>query len=207
MLRLTLVRHGRTSWNAQGRVQGGGGLDEVGRAQAAALGQRLRETHFDAIYASPAWRARQTAVAVARHHGLQVRQRNLLRDISYGRYAGALLSDLIRERPDLVETWRTTPHLADFPEGEKLSNLRERVQRFLLEISSAHPDGTVLAATHDSPVRVAASIALGIGDDQHNRKDLVTPLASINLFEVRDGVPTLISHKDVEHLRGIDAGV
>ena len=56
MLRLFFVRHGRTSWNAEGRVQGGGGWDGVGRMQAAALGEHLRSEHFDAIYASPALR-------------------------------------------------------------------------------------------------------------------------------------------------------
>ena len=61
MLRLILARHGRTSWNVQGRVQGGGGLDEVGRAQVAALTQRLAAEPITAVYASPAWRARQTA--------------------------------------------------------------------------------------------------------------------------------------------------
>jgi broad specificity phosphatase PhoE len=205
MLRLLFVRHGRTSWNAQGRVQGGGGLDEVGRLQAAALADRLRSERLDAIYASPAWRARQTAMAVARVHDLPVRQRHLLRDLNYGRFAGALLADLMRERPDLVETWRTTPHLADFPEGERLSDLRARIERFIYETYKAHPVGTVLAATHDSPIRVAASIAEGWGDEQHNRKDLVTPLASITTLEVKDGEPKLVGHKDVEHLAGIDA--
>ena len=69
MLRFLFVRHGRTPWNVQGRVQGGGGLDEVGRAQAVALGERLSSEPISAIYASPALRARQTATAVARRHG------------------------------------------------------------------------------------------------------------------------------------------
>ena len=109
MLRFLFVRHGRTPWNVQGRVQGGGGLDEVGRAQAAALGERLSSEPITAIYASPALRARQTATAVASRHGLKVRQRSLLRDMDYGKIAGALLSDVEARDPDLVERWRARP--------------------------------------------------------------------------------------------------
>ena len=43
MLQMLFVRHGRTTWNVEGRVQGGGDLDEVGRTQAMALANRLSE--------------------------------------------------------------------------------------------------------------------------------------------------------------------
>jgi broad specificity phosphatase PhoE len=185
-------------------VQGGGGLDEVGRAQAAALGERLRDEPLDAIYASPALRARQTARAVARTHDMKVRQRHLLHDLSYGVYGGALLVDMQREQPELVARWKTHPHTVRFEGGEILGDLRARIVRFVADMGAAHTAGTVLIATHDSPVRVALSLALGIDDAEHNRKDLVTRLASINELELADGVLTLRRHNDVDHLRGID---
>ena len=207
MLRLIFVRHGRTSWNVQGRVQGGGGLDEVGRAQVAALAERLSDEPIAAIYASPALRARQTARAVARRHGLPVRQRALLRDLDYGLYAGALLSDVEKLEPGLIERWRAAPHEVVFEGGESLASLRGRVMEFIHEMVRAHAGATtvtVLAATHDSPVRVMASLALGIEDSQHTRGDLRTPLASLNILEVDGEKLTLVLHKDADHLRGID---
>ena len=204
MLRLLFVRHGRTSWNAQGRVQGGGALDALGRAQAAALGERLRDELLDAIYASPALRARQTARAVARIHDIKVRQRHLLQDLSYGKYAGALLADVQREQPELVALWRTEPHRVRFEGGESLGDLRARIVRFVSDLGASHAAGAVLIATHDSPVRMALSLALGIDDAEHNREDLVTQLGSITEFELFDGALRLRRHNDVEHLRGID---
>ena len=204
MLRLFFVRHGRTPWNVRGRVQGGGGLDEVGRAQAAALAERLGSEPLDAIYASPTLRARQTARAVARRQTVPVQQRSLLRDLDYGRYAGALLDDVNKERPELVRQWREQPHTVHFEDGEGLTDLRRRVTRFIRETSSRHGSGTVLAATHDSPVRVAVSLALGIEDAEHNRDDLKIALASLTLLEVEDGHLTLRYHSVTEHLRGID---
>ena len=205
-MRLIFVRHGRTPWNVQGRVQGGGALDEVGRAQAAALAERLSTESLAAIYASPALRARQTAQAVARRHAMSVQQRSLLRDLDYGRYAGALLADVEKERPELVKQWRDHPHTVHFDGGEELADLRARVQRFIREVAQRHPERTVLAATHDSPVRVAASLALDLDDSEHNRDDLRTKLASITILEVNGAGITMPVHNDASHLEGIDGG-
>jgi probable phosphoglycerate mutase len=204
MLRLIFVRHGRTPWNVQGRVQGGGALDEVGRVQAAALGERLSTEHIDAIYASPALRARQTARAVACRHGLPVRQRNLLRDLDYGRFAGALLADVREQQPGLIERWRDHPETVQFEDGERLSDLRRRIERFIAEVAVRHPNGTVLVATHDSPVRIAASLALGLDDSQHNKDFLQAPLTSVTEIEVDGGNMTLRVHNDFSHVRGGD---
>ncbi len=65
--RLFLIRHGRTAWNAQGRVQGWADvpLDEVGREQARRLAERLRGDPPDLILCSPLWRAYETAQILA----------------------------------------------------------------------------------------------------------------------------------------------
>ena len=207
MLRIIFVRHGRTPWNVQGRVQGGGALDDVGRAQAAALGERLRGEPLEAIYASPALRARQTAQAVARRHHLPVRQRSLLRDLDYGRFAGSLLADVSKERPGLVEQWRDHPHTVHFEGGERLADLRARIRRFIFDVGLAHPDGTVLASTHDSPVRTAVCLAMGLDDAEHNRADLKTPLGSVTVLEVRGDEWTIGLHNDVGHLEPAASGL
>ena len=63
---LVLVRHGETAWNAEGRIQGHLDipLNEIGLAQAAAVGTHLRAENFDAIYSSDLLRAYRTASPV-----------------------------------------------------------------------------------------------------------------------------------------------
>lgn len=204
MLRLILVRHGRTSWNVQGRVQGGGGLDEVGRAQVAALTERLSAEPITAVYASPAWRARQTAQPLANALGLSLRRRSLLRDLNYGRYAGALVTDVMREDPDLLQRWRTAPETVTFDGGENLAALRGRIERFISDVAAAHPEGTVVAATHDSPVRMAVAIACGLPDSSHREEWVKTSYASVTALEIEDGVMRLAQHNDVAHLAGLE---
>ena len=204
MLRLILVRHGRTSWNVQGRVQGGGGLDEVGRAQVAAMTERLAAEPITAVYASPAWRARQTAQPLADALGLPLRRRRLLRDLDYGRYAGAFVADVVKEDPDLFHRWRTEPHTVTFDGGENLAALRGRIERFIRDMALAHPEGTVFAATHDSPVRMAVSIAHGLPDSSHREEWIKTAYASLTVLDVEDGAVRLASHNDVAHLAGLE---
>lgn len=204
MLRLIFVRHARTHLNVVGGVQGGGPLDEVGRAQALALAERLAGEHISAVYSSPALRARQTAGPLAGRLGLPVRRSVLLRDLDYGRFAGALRADVMRDAPGLLERWRASPHTVGFEGGDSLADMRSRITRFISRAARVHAGATVLASTHDSPVRVAVSLALGLDDSQHTRPGLRTPLASVSVLEVDGEAVELTLHNDVGHLRGID---
>lgn len=200
MLRVYFVRHGQTDWNVQGRVQGGGALDAVGAAQAIAVGARLAREHITAVYGSPAARAQQTARAIARPHHLPVRRTRLLRDLDYGDYAGALLRDAQRTDPGLWEHWRRAPNEVRFPHGDSLADLRRRVLAFVARLRREHRNGTVVAATHDSPVRTLACIVRGLDDAHHNDAALKTSLASLTLLVVDGGRWTLATHNDVSHL-------
>ncbi|QPS34376.1 2,3-bisphosphoglycerate-dependent phosphoglycerate mutase [Brevibacterium casei] len=65
---LALVRHGRTRWNRDRRMQGRTDvpLDDCGRAQARAIGDALNRTErWSRIVASPLSRAAETAAIIA----------------------------------------------------------------------------------------------------------------------------------------------
>ena len=73
--RIIAIRHGETTWNADGRVQGHTdiGLSDTGRAQAQRLAQALAgRDRLDAIYSSDLARARDTAVLVSRENGMPI---------------------------------------------------------------------------------------------------------------------------------------
>ncbi|QHT60588.1 histidine phosphatase family protein [Paenibacillus lycopersici] len=60
---ITVVRHGQTDWNKEGRLQGRQGLplNRAGRMQAESLRAKLASVHWDYVFASPQERASQTA--------------------------------------------------------------------------------------------------------------------------------------------------
>jgi len=68
-MRIIFIRHGRTASNTAHELDTGfpgAPLDEVGRAQAEALVERLKEEPIEAVMASDITRARQTAEPLAR---------------------------------------------------------------------------------------------------------------------------------------------
>ncbi|HPK33194.1 MAG TPA: histidine phosphatase family protein [Ottowia sp.] len=89
--RIIAIRHGETTWNADGRVQGHTdiGLSDTGRAQAQRLAQALAgRDRLDAIYSSDLARARDTAAAVGAAMGVAVQLEQGLRERAFGRVEG-----------------------------------------------------------------------------------------------------------------------
>lgn len=104
MTRLLLVRHGQTRWNVENRFQGQQDipLDEVGLAQAAAVGPLIADAKPAAVWSSDSMRARVTAEAV----GLPVRLDPRLREIDLGTYEGMTPQQWEVDDPDRHARWR-----------------------------------------------------------------------------------------------------
>jgi broad specificity phosphatase PhoE len=71
-MRLIAVRHGQTLLNTQGRFSGqlDTPLSDLGKRQVEALGERLALEQIEVVGCSTLQRARETALAIARHHHL-----------------------------------------------------------------------------------------------------------------------------------------
>jgi len=149
---LLLARHGETDWNRDGIWQGHADppLNEVGRRQARALAERLRDVHLDAIYASDLRRARETAEIVADVKGLPVVADPALREMDVGSWTG-LTRDEIAER---FPAW-------DHHDGESGEAFQARAAAAAERIAAAHEGGAVLIVTHGGIVRALQRRALG----------------------------------------------
>ena len=101
-MRLLLVRHGETDWNAAGRIQGctDTPLNARGRAQAAALAEKLRSSErAEALYTSPLRRAAETAEIIGSALGLRPEPVEALREISFGVWEGCSWAEIQRRWP------------------------------------------------------------------------------------------------------------
>jgi broad specificity phosphatase PhoE len=163
------IRHGETSWNAQGRLQGAQDvpLNELGRRQAAHSGQILadllvrdrRDRSALAFVSSPLGRARSTMELMRgelklppANYGLDDR----LREIGYGRWEGSTLAEMQAKDPALfarrqVAKWTMAP-----PGGESYVEVQARVQDWY---DSLRED--TVAVAHGGTAR-ALMVALGI---------------------------------------------
>jgi broad specificity phosphatase PhoE len=163
-VRLLLVRHGESTWNAEGRYQGQRDvpLSPLGVRQAAALAQRLAsddDVRPRAIASSPLARARETAAPAARALGLEVDVSAGLIEISHGEWEGLFKPEIESTWPSMVAAWRTTPESVRFPGGESLDDVRTRWRQFA-RVVERYPS-PLLVVTHDVIIRLAVLDARG----------------------------------------------
>ena len=152
MTDLWLLRHGQTDWNLEGRWQGQApqapGLNGMGRAQARAVRDQLKDVRFSAIYTSDLPRARQTAELIAEPLGLTVALEPRLREINLGVWEGMLSDEIERLYPqELAERTRDPLH-ACAPGGETPAQVAERVIAAVKDIVERHLGETVLIVAH-----------------------------------------------------------
>ena len=200
-MRLILVRHGESEWNRIGRYQGqeDAPLSEQGLRQADALSNRLQREQIDAIYTSPLQRARKTAEAIARHHGgVPFVEDQALLEIHHGAWQGLLAAEVRERYAEALEEWRRFPTRCQMPGGESFSNILKRTLNFREQMCQRHPEGTVLASTHDVVVKILIADALGMNMDRINR--IWVTNASISVVEYTDDAPFLVSLSEACHL-------
>lgn len=167
-VRLIVLRHGETEWNREGRYQGciDTRLSGEGLAQAGAVSRALASGRLGAVYSSPLARARETAEAIAKPHGLAVSEDSAFAEICHGLWEGLTVEQVKAEFPDLYATWLARPQTVTMPNGESLAQVRERVLGRLEGLKADHPGETVCLVTHGSPLRLVLLDALGCSLDR-----------------------------------------
>lgn len=86
-MRLHLIRHGETTSNVDGALdtaRPGADLTDLGREQAFALVDRMRDEPLQALHASTLVRTQQTAAPLAQARGLEVTVHDGLRELDAG---------------------------------------------------------------------------------------------------------------------------
>ncbi|MFQ5854744.1 MAG: histidine phosphatase family protein [Anaerolineae bacterium] len=167
MITVYLVRHGQSTWNVTGRIQGKQDppLSALGRRQAEALADVLRHEALDAVYCSPQRRARMTADAVAAVHQLPVRTVQGLAEIDHGYWEGLTEAEIQQRFGISFYTWLTRPGLTQMPGGEHCLAVQQRVLDAWLEIVAQHDGDRVLVVSHDIPIKVIIADVLHLSLD------------------------------------------
>jgi probable phosphoglycerate mutase len=180
-----LVRHGEHVWRGRGIIAGrsaGVGLSAAGRAQMAAVGERLAGEEAVALYASPLQRTRESAEILAARLALPVQCRDDLIELDFGEWTGLTFDEVRRD--GRWEAWRTCRSLAAMPGGESMRQAQRRAVDALAELHSIHRRGAVVVVSHGDVIRAALLFALGMPLDLYARIEI--DLASISTIEFAD---------------------
>ncbi len=191
MLKVYLLRHGETTYNADGNRYCGRTdieLTEKGMAQANLANTLLKDVKFDAVYSSPLKRAKITAAIAS---GREVVTDERLIEVDFGTWEGKTRAEFIAENELLWANWSADPQIANAGGiGENGQAIVERVDHFFKEIQQKHPDGTILVVAHNGVNRLYMAYKLGM--PLKNYRQLAQENSSITLFELaEDGEFTL----------------
>lgn len=190
MMNLLLIRHAVNDWVGE-RLAGwtpGVHLNNEGRAQAAALAQRLETVPLAAVYSSPLERTLETAHPLAQAHGLTVQVREGLGEAQYGDWTGRALEELKDEA--LWPVIQVYPGGVRFPGGESMRETQARIVAELDAIRDAHPGQTVAVVSHSDPIKMAVAHYTGLALDLFQR--IAISPASVTAFAFAQYGPRLI---------------
>ncbi len=177
-MRLLLVRHGQSVWNADRRLQGQAdiALSDLGRRQAADLAPVIAGFAPGRAITSDLIRARETAVALG---FADARPEPALREHSVGIWEGRVIPEIAAEAPEAYTAWRAgifTP-----PGGESWGDFARRATaavRFEQDLGDCR---NLLVVCHGGVIRVLLHGLLGLAPTA------VIPVAPASLTILRLG--------------------
>ncbi|OGX40244.1 MAG: hypothetical protein A3C53_01505, partial [Omnitrophica WOR_2 bacterium RIFCSPHIGHO2_02_FULL_68_15] len=199
-----LIRHGESTWNAQGRVQGWGDarLSAKGVAQAQAVARRLRRVPLQRLYTSPLARAAQTAAAIGARAHLPIHPVADFREVGLGVWEGVPVKRLRTRYPALYRKWLTAPSKTRIPDGEGIPAFQRRVlAAFRGVLEETLSGGSVAIVTHGGVIRAILAHVLGIPFDPLMRGISLGNTSITRLAHTRHRLAITMLN-DTSHLNG-----
>ena len=174
--RIILVRHGQSTFNRQGRMQGCNDesrLNRKGKDAAALVGASIESLDIDAILCSPLTRARETAEIIRRSLGrpLPLQLLYSLREAELYQWQGMTFSDIRSEYAEEFQTLTSDPASFSLPQASgpvyPVRDLYHRAAAFWREDFAAYARGTTLLVSHGGTIQALLNTALDCGPENH----------------------------------------
>jgi broad specificity phosphatase PhoE len=152
-----LVRHGTTTMNKENRYRGRRDvpLDAQGYQDAVDAARFLSQRGLSAVYTGPLRRTIATAQIIADEAGVpDIRILHGLNNLEYGAWEGMTADEAQLYDPDSFHQYRQDPLQCVCPNGERLSQARDRLLESLRLIGGRHGGEAVAAVTHAVMIRL-----------------------------------------------------
>ena len=163
-MNLYFMRHGRTNYNDAGLCNDDPDadvhLDDIGKQQAQAAAQQLRDVALDRIIVSPLPRTRQTAEIINQYHHASIEVHPDIADIRSG-YDG-------RSVAEYFAAIAHDPLNARVNGGESLLDHKQRVLGFIHWLQQ-QPQENILVVAHEETMRVFIACFEGNVPDERLR--------------------------------------
>ena len=201
-VKLWLVRHGRTAWNSEGRIQGQTDLplDELGWQQAQLVAVRLKNIAVAAIYSSPLQRARQTAEMIGAALNLPITFDDRLKEYDFGAVSGLTWTDVVTQHPKLAQRWADDIWSVPIEGSEGRAVFHSRIAAAMKAIIAAHDQQQVIVVAHGGTFAAYLTALLNL--DVNRRHPFHFGNASLSVLELGERLIGIDVLNDTCHLNG-----
>jgi glucosyl-3-phosphoglycerate phosphatase len=163
--RVVLWRHGRTSWNADGRFQGqlDIDLDELGREQAVRAARLLAALGPELIVSSDLRRAADTAAELGRIMAKSVEVDARLRETYAGDWQGLTGAEIAARYPGEYSAWQSGDPELRVGGGESRADVAARMADAITDAAARLPEGGLaVLVTHGGAARLGVARLVGL---------------------------------------------
>ena len=160
LIKIYIARHGETTWNVEGRIQGRSdpGLSPKGHDQSLGLLKQLQHRPISAIYTSTLQRSILTAQPISTHLSLPMQRQSELDEIAFGILEGRNLYHFDEVIKNEWERFKENRFTYRIPGAENYNDVANRVRLFAEKILQHHRDQEILVVGH----RVVNRLLIGI---------------------------------------------
>jgi len=200
MVKIYVVRHGETEWNAEKRTQGrlDSNLTEKGKRDANLLGERLKRTDFSRIISSPSKRTLETAKRVRGDRTIPIETDERLYEINLGEWQGKTEDEIKAKFPQQFHFYWNQPANFQNEEGENFTDVKNRVADFFRELEAESPSGNILIVTHGVVIKSLYLICRKSPLEEVWNPPFIYG-TSLTIIEIHDGVTKLLLEGCIDH--------
>lgn len=197
-----IIRHAEAEGNIYRRCHGiyNSLLTPRAYQQLPCLAKRFESVPLAAVYASPLFRARTTAKAVAEPHGLSVELRNDLHEIDMGDWEDLPWAELPHAWPEQYAKWCSRPWEAAPPHGETVMQAGERMLNEVRRLAQENAGKSIAVVTHGSAIRGALTLAHGFPPEKMNEIGWGDNTCVARLDFDENGNIDIVYENDASHL-------
>ncbi|XP_068667314.1 probable 2-carboxy-D-arabinitol-1-phosphatase isoform X2 [Aristolochia californica] len=185
--RVTLLRHGLSSWNEESRIQGSSNLSvltDTGAIQAERCRKALSNQSFDCCFSSPISRAKSSAEIIWQEREQPLVFLDTLKEAHLFFLEGMTNADARKKYPELYSMWREDPanfYVNGIYPIRKLWGTAQEAWREILFTEGEN----FLVVTHKSILRAMICTALGLAPERFRSIDVNNCGISVFTFNKR----------------------
>lgn len=195
---LYLIRHGKTQWNLEKRMQGSQNspLTQDGIDQAMKLSEKLRTIEFDVYLTSSSKRAQETAQLVFPNNTIV--DHPAFTEINMGSWEGKTFQEIEALNPTQWHNFFKDPLAFEPDSGESFEELYDRVSDALNELLIEFKGQSIAIVSHRITIKMMIEYLLKGSMQELGEAEDILP-NSLTIIEVNDTSTQVLLRSDISH--------